>query len=81
MFATSAEQVKLSSEELLEVSHHVSDCTLIKKRLHIDDPDEVDFYKVLEKWSAEEDGGDRGRLVAALFDCGYVRVAEFLQMR
>ena len=77
---TSAEQVKLSSEELLEVSHHVSDCTHIKKRLHIDDP-EADCYKVLEKWSAKEGGGDRGRLVAALFDCGYVRVAEFLQMR
>ena len=80
LFATSAEQVELSSEELLEVSHHVSDCTHIKTRLHIDDP-EVDCYKVLEKWSAKEDGGDRGRLVAALFDYGYVRVAEFLQMR
>ena len=24
-----------------------------------------------------EEGGDRGRLVTAPFDCGYIRVAEF----
>jgi hypothetical protein len=77
---TSTIQPPVSDEEIREVSHDVEDCTQLKKWLLIEDDPNTDCYEVLVSWS-KRNGGDRGKLMDALFKCGAVWLAEFLQMR